>query len=310
MTSSDLPVIHIDRPILDADLAYVSGRATLTGPGDDLLADAMYAVIGIGHHWDAARFSAFPTLRVLSRMGIGYDNVEVAAAEAADVIVCNAPDSPTVSTAEHTMALLLAVSKDLPAKQKRSRQGETGPGGPVTSLELDGATIGLVGLGRIACRVARAAQGLGMDVLAHDPFLAESPVAGVQMVDLPTLFARSKVLSLHAPSTPETRHMVNAESLAQLPAGAYIINCARGPLIDHDALHAALESGHLAGAGLDVTDPEPLPADHPLLSRDDVLVTPHIASSTAIGRRRLFEHAIENVLNVIADQPASIVTAQ
>jgi glyoxylate reductase len=117
------------------------------------------------------------------------------------------------------------------------------------------------------------------------------------------------VVSLHAPALPSTRQMINADTLAQMKQGAYLVNCARGVLVDHDALLAALDSGHLAGAGLDVTDPEPLPAGHPLLGRANVVVTPHIASATVAGRRRLYEHSIENALAVLDGRPADIVLA-
>ena len=281
-------IIHIDRPIEQADLDYLDGRADLIGHDDATLGDAPAAVIGIDDLWDADRFARFPNLRVVSRAGIGYDNVDCGAASAAGVVVCNGPDSPTVSTAEHTVALMLALTKELPSKTK-------------------GATLGLVGLGRIARRVAVVGQALGMQVIACDPFLDVSPVLGVRLALLDEVIAQAHVLSLHVPSTPETRHLVNDGSLAAMRPGAYLINCARGPLIDHDALLRALDAGQLAGAGLDVTDPEPLPVGHPLLGRDDVIVTPHIASSTAVGRRRLYEHAFENALAVLDGRPASVV---
>lgn len=306
--NDSVPVIHIDRPLVGADDDYVAGRATLIGPDDDTLGDAAGAVIGIKHRWDADRFSLFPDLGVVSRAGIGYDNVDVAAAEAAGVVVCNAPDSPTVSTAEHTIALMMAITKELPAKQERANKGLTGPG-VATSLELDGATLGLVGLGRIACRVVVAAHALGMRVIAADPFLVASPVHGCVLVDLDELLATSHVVSLHAPSTPATHHMLNAVAFSQMRHGVYVVNCARGPLVDHDALLAALDAGQVAGAGLDVTEPEPLPKGHPLLKRSDVIVTPHIASSTAVGRRRLFEHAFENALAVLQGREATVVTS-
>ena len=299
-------IIHIDRPIEQADIDYVSGRADLIGHDDATLGDAPAAVIGIGDTWDADRFARFPNLRVISRAGIGYDNVDCAAASAAGVVVCNGPDSPTVSTAEHTMALMLAVTKELSSKTKRALAGLAGAG-TATSLELDGATLGLVGLGRIARHVAVVGQALGMQVLACDPFLDSSPVPGVTLAPLGQVIAQAHVLSLHAPSTAETRHMMNDASLALMRPGSFLINCARGPLIDHDALVRALDAGPLAGAGLDVTDPEPLPVGHPLLGRDDVVVTPHIASSTAVGRRRLYEHAFENALAVLDGRPASVV---
>jgi phosphoglycerate dehydrogenase-like enzyme len=293
-----IQTLHIDRPILEPDLAYVEGRAQLVGHTDAELVGQVASVIGIGHHWDAERFGRFPDLRVISRMGIGYDNVDLDAARAAGVVVCNGPDSPTVSTAEHTMMLLLAVTKELSIQQARAAEGMGGPA-VATSLELDGSTLGLVGLGRIGVRVARAALGLGMRVIANDPGIEQSPIDDVELVGLDVLFATSHVISLHAPSIPATRHMINAKSIASMR---------RGALIDQDALVAAIDSAHVAGAALDVTDPEPLPVGHPLLTRPNVIVTPHIASSTAIGRRRLFEHAIDNALAVLDGRPASVVT--
>jgi len=301
-----VPIIHVDRELHAADIEYVSGRAVLVGPSDDTLVGVAATVIGIGHEWDAARFARFPDLRVVSRMGIGYDNVDVPAASAAGVVVCNAPDAPTVSTAEHTMALLLALTKEFPTQQARATEGMGGPA-VATALELDGATLGLVGFGRIARRVAVAARAFGMHVIAVDPAIDSAEVDGVRMVSLDVLLTSSDAVSLHAPAIEATRHMINDESLATMRPGAYLINCARGALVDHDALQRALESGRLAGAGLDVTEPEPLPAGHPLLGRSNVIVTPHIASSTAAGRRRLFEHAFENALAVIEGRPASIV---
>ncbi|MFT5026178.1 MAG: D-3-phosphoglycerate dehydrogenase [Ilumatobacter sp.] len=299
--------LHLDRPILELDAAYVQGRADLVGHTDTELVGQAASVIGIGHHWNAERFAKFPDLRVISRMGIGYDNVDLDAARAAGVVVCNGPDSPTVSTAEHAVMLLLAVTKELPIQQARAAEGIGGPA-VASSLELDGATLGLVGLGRIGVRVARAALGLGMRVIASDPGIEQSPIDDVELVGLDELFATSHVISLHAPSTPATRHMINADSIASMRRGVYLVNCARGPLIDQDALVAAIDSAHVAGAALDVTDPEPLPIGHPLLTRPNVIITPHIASSTAVGRRRLFEHAIDNALAVLDGRPASVVT--
>lgn len=304
---SDLPVLHVDRPLVEADHEYVRGTATLIGHSDAELAGVAATIIGIGHHWDAARFAKFPDLEVVSRMGIGYDNIDLDAARAAGVVVCNGPDSPTVSTAEHAMMLMLAITKELPIQQDRARNGFGGPA-VATSLELDDATLGLVGLGRIGARMAVAAQAMGMHVIAHDPVLVESPVAGVSLVALNDLFAASHVVSLHAPAIPATHHMINASSIATMRRGVYIVNCARGPLVDQDALLTALDEGHVAGAALDVTDPEPLPAGHALLDRPNVIITPHIASSTAIGRRRLFEHAVDNAVAVLGGRRASIVT--
>ena len=146
-----------------------------------------------------------------------------------------------------------------------------------------------------------------MTVRAYDPVLTESPVPGVVLCDLQTLLSEAHVVSLHAPGTADTKHLINDATLAQMRVGSYLINCARGSLVDQEALVRALNSGHIAGAALDVTTPEPLPETHPLLNRPDVIVTPHIASSTAAGQRRLYEHAIANALAVLQGQPATLV---
>lgn len=302
-----LPRIFVDHPFPDVYRDLVDGRAEIVGSGtDDGLGTCDAILAGSVRPWNAEAFALAPSAKVISRVGVGYDNVIVDEAAAAGLVVCNTPTAPMVSTAEHTMALLFAVTKHLPHQIERARQGLKGE--PVgRALELDGRVIGLVGIGRIASRVAVACQALGMTVIANDPGVTESPVAGVELVDLSTLLGRSDVVSLHAPALPSTVRMIDRDALDAMQPGSYLVNCARGVLVDHDALLDALERGHLAGAGLDVTDPEPLPAGHPLLDRSDVVVTPHIASASVAGRRRLYEHSIENVLAVLDGRPASIV---
>lgn len=304
---TDLPIVYFDGGLPEIYRHLVDGRAVAVGPDDAHLADAHAVIAGAARPWNAAAFALAPKLVVISRTGVGYDNVDVAAARAVGVRVCYAPEAPMVSTAEHTIALLLAVTKNLPAMQARATEGLAGPGPNPGALELDGRVLGVVGLGRIARRVVAAALGLGMQVVAVDPFVTEAP-AGVTMVGtLAEVLAVADVVTLHAPSTPETRHMMNADTLAAMRPGAYLVNCARGALVDHDALVASLDAGHLAGAGLDVTEPEPLPVGHPLLRHPRAIVTPHVASSTSAGRLRLYEHAIENALNCLAGRPATEV---
>ncbi|MEO8264505.1 MAG: NAD(P)-dependent oxidoreductase [Ilumatobacteraceae bacterium] len=301
-----LPILYFDHPLPDAYRDLIEGRAIAVGPDDAELGTAHGVLAGAKRAWNADAFALGANMKVISRIGIGYDNVNVADATAAGVIVCNAPDAPSVSTAEHTLMLMLAVVKNLPAQTDRARNGLPGTT-TGTALELDGTVLGLVGYGRIARRVGAAARAMGMSVLAHDPYLSEAE--GCELVDLQRVFTESDVISLHAPAVADTRHMINAESLATMKRGVYLVNCARGGLIDQDALLAALDSGQVAGAGLDVTDPEPLPVGHPLLGHPNVVVTPHVASATVAGRRRLYSHAIENALNVLAGRPATIVTA-
>ena len=305
MPTAALPVLFSDRHFPDEYRHLLDGRAVMCGPGDDDLATADAVIAGATRPWNAAAFALGPRLKVISRIGVGYDNVMVADANAAGIAVCYAPVAPSVSTAEHTLALMLAITKSLPSHIARAAQGFTG--GDASGLELDGRTLGLVGLGRIARRVAVAGVALGMRVVACDPFVVDAAIDGVTMASFAEVLAAADVVSLHAPATVDTRHMIGVDALAQMKPGAYLVNCARGTLVDQDALLAALNDGRLAGAALDVTDPEPLPVGHPLLSHPAVIVTPHIASSTAAGRRRLYEHAIDNALNFLAGQPCTLV---
>ncbi|WP_420620457.1 NAD(P)-dependent oxidoreductase [Candidatus Poriferisocius sp.] len=254
-------------------------------------------VVAADRPWDDDACRRLPQLKVVARSGIGYDNVDVAACASHGVAACNTPDAPTVSTAEHALALMLAVTKRLKGSEARLAAGTAGGPGRLTgpgALELDGRTLGLVGCGRIGSLLGRYAEAMGMTVLVYDPYLDAAPMG--RLVELDQLWAESDVVSLHAPATAETHHIVNTGSLAAMRPGVVIINCARGALVDQEALLAALDSGRVAGAGLDVTEPEPLPPDHPLLGRDNVFVTPHVASTTTVGIVRLVGQALEQAL--------------
>ncbi len=280
--------IWIDRPapadlVIADDVELVPDRA-----------DADGAVIGADEHWDAETCQALPRLKVLARAGIGFDNVDPTSCASVGVASCNAPDAPTVSTAEHTLALLLTVAKNITQSADKLREGHSEYRSRHNAIELDGLTLGLLGIGRIGKRVAHYATAFGMKVIAHDPGV--NAVGEVELVELADLWTRSQVISLHAPAVPATHHIINADTLAQMPKGVIIVNCARGSLINQDALLDALESGQVGGAGLDVTDPEPLPPDHPLLNRFDVVVTPHVASSTTVGVTRLISDALDQAL--------------
>ena len=303
---SGLPVVFFDTPLPDAYRDLVEGRLEVVGP-DSGLERAIAVIAGARVRWDAAMLAGGPSVRVVSRTGIGYDNIDLDAARERGVTVCNAPEAPSVSTAEHTVALMMAATKRLRTTTAIADRGEKAPSVGI-ALELDGCRLGLVGLGRIARRVAAVGHALGMEVIAHDPFIDAADSDGVRLVDLDEVFSTADVVSLHAPGGEATRHLVDAARLATMRPGAVLVNCARGSLVDQDALLGALESGQLGGAALDVTEPEPLPAGHPLLGREDVVVTPHVASSTAAGRRRLYEHAIDNVLAVLEGRPATIVS--
>ncbi len=306
MTHRALPPVWFERAVLPALAAAVEARCTVLGPGtpDDRFAgvDAAVAAIAGAASYDDAFFDRAARLRVIARTGIGYDGVDLEAATRRGIAVCNAPDGPTVSTAEHAVALMLMVTKHLAPAAAALRTGTSaGYFSRHEGIELDGKVLGLVGFGRIARRVARIAGGLGMRILVHDPLLPSSVVpADTRRVDaLEALLREADVVSVHVPLTSASQGMFGAAQFRAMKPGSVFINTARGGLIDHDDLLAALDSGHLFGAGLDVTSPEPLAADHPLLHRDDVIVTPHVASATADGKARTFRIAFEQAMTVI-----------
>lgn len=287
-----------------ANEAIVVGTANET-PENPLgaLAEAQAIIAGGRIPYNDELMAQAPHLRVISRTGIGLDNVDIPAATARGIAVCNAPDAPTISTAEHAIALMFAVAKQLKwydqGLQSQQRPDFLGQG---RGLELYGACLGVVGLGRIGSHVAKSAQAFGMTVIAYDPFVTAEKAVTLGVTMKPTLEAvlrEADVVSLHLPLTPETHGLIDADRLAQLKPGAVFINVARGGLVNEEALYHALESGHLLGAGLDVFVVEPPSPDHPLVGREDVVVTPHIASATTAGKRRLWIAGISHALQVL-----------
>ena len=266
-------------------------------------AQAILASSGISY--DREAFGRLPNLRILVRTGIGVDNVNAADATAAGVVFCNTPAGPTESTAEHTVALMLSIAKRVPEGQAQMARGEFAPRGVSLGNELMGKTLGLVGFGRIGRRVGHICQnGFGMELLAHDPIQSEEQILDsglkVQQVELDTLWANSDFISLHAPSIPSTFHMVNSASIAKMKTGAYLLNLARGPLVDAGALLAALDEGKLAGAGLDVYEPEPPAVDSRLRTHPRVVATPHSATTTVEARQRIEAMAVAEIQRYFA----------
>src|SRR6516164_8559375 len=220
-------------------------------------------------------------LRAVVRAGVGVDNIDVAAATRRGIVVMNTPGGNTVSTAEHTITMLLALARHIPAADGSIRQGKW-ERGKFVGTQLAGKTLGVVGLGRIGREVARRAAGLDMKVVGFDPFLAPDRAAqlGIESVgDLDQLLPRCDYLTVHTPLTEETRDLIGAAQLARMKRGARILNCARGGIINEDALAAALQSGHVAGAALDVFRQEP-PGDNALIKLANVVITPHLGAST------------------------------
>src|SRR5688572_26622962 len=316
---SDLPpLLWTDAPLHNDALELLRGRVRLCGPtiqaadaspGD--YADADAAIVGTRNYYDAAMLSKAPRLQIIARTGIGYDNIDVAAATAAGVCVVNTPDAPTESTAEFAVALMFAVARRIPAADHNAKAGIWRLDPNVMGFDLAGKALGLVGFGRIARRVAEIARAIRMQVSAYDPFMSVPMMADAGVTataDLPELLQGTQVLSLHAPLGPETRRLIGAEQLALLPAGAILINTARGPLVDENALLASLESGHLMGAGIDVWEREPVAVDHPLFRHPKVVATPHMAAYTNEGRRRSHVAAAQLVLGALRGEiPATLV---
>ena len=266
------------------------------------------AVVGSAFPGTADTFARAVRLRAVIRVGIGYDNVDLAAASAAGVCAVNTPEAPTESTAEFTIALLLAVARRVALADRRMRTGRTGLGPELQGTDLAGKTLGLVGCGRIGRRVAEIARAFRMSVQAFDPLLSSAPDGIVLCPDLPALLATSDVVSLHVPLLPETRHLLNARTLALMKPGALLINAARGAVVDAAALHEALRTGRVAGAGLDVWDPEPPAPDHPLLLLDNVVAAPHIAAYTTEGRGRSHGAAVQQALMVMrGERPPALL---
>ena len=253
---------------------------------------------------DAEAIAAGRRLIVVGRAGVGVDNVDLEAATQAGIVVVNAPTGNTIAAAEHTIGLLFAVARRIAAADASLRRGEW-TRNRFTGLELRGRRLGILGLGKIGMAVADRARGLEMTVLAHDPFVRPEAASshGVELLALDLLLSRSDVLTVHVPLTRGTRNVVGAAELARLPAGAIVLNVARGGVIDEAALAAALASGHLGGAGVDVFDHEP-PIDSPLLEAPNTVLTPHLGASTAEAQERVAVEAAQQVLDVLAGRPA------
>ena len=315
---ADLPVVWFDRPAGRLQRELLDGRARIADVrGDDPLEgidQADGAIVGAAIRYDRTVYSQAPKLRVIARAGIGFDNLDLDDATEFGIAACNTPDGPTVSTAEQAVALIFAVTKGLKESAQRLEAAEGDYWARHGHLELAGSTLALIGLGRIGGHVAQVMSAVGMEIVAYDPYAAEERFAelGARRAATPTeAVADAQVVSVHAPLSEATQHLVNADLLAAMRDGAYLVNTSRGGLVDQDALLAALEAGKVRGAGLDVTEPEPLPPGHPLLGRPDVVVTPHVASATVAGRRRIFTHAVAEVMTALdGTQPPNMLNPQ
>ena len=299
-----------ERQILSDCVGLLQGVAEPIGPGSATpeapLVELPQAdsILAGGMHFDGELMDLAPRLLVISRMGIGFENIDVAAATERDIAVTYTPDGTTIATAEHAVALMLAVGKDLKKSSDRLiHDRRPDYYGRHSAVEIFSSRVGLVGLGRIGSRVATILLAAGARVSAFDPYVDPGKAArlGVDLChDLGEMLSESDIVSLHLPLNAETRHLVSEKTLAQMKSGSILINVSRGGLVHEAALLAALDDGHIRGAGLDVTDPEPASADNPLLHRNDVIVTPHVGSASYEGKRRILTHAIENLRLVLS----------
>lgn len=241
-------------------------------------------------------------LRLVARAGIGVDNIDVDAATARGILVVNAPLGNVRSTAEHTLALIFALARRIPAADHAVRDGTWKSG--YEGTQLAGKRLGVIGVGKIGRTVAVMSQALGMEILAHDPYLPDSvwPALGWQPVPLADLLRGADIVTVHVPLLPETRGLIGAAEIASMKRGAFLVNCARGGLVDETALAACLVSGHLAGAALDVFEQEPL-RDSPLLTAPNLILTPHVAASTREAQAQVSTDVAEAVLDFFAGKP-------
>lgn len=308
--STPLPLVLVTRALPDGWLSRLDGRCRLLVGHPDVAglqaelrgalphADAILCLLT--ERIDAAVLDQAPRLRVVSNMAVGVDNIDVAACTARGIPVGHTPGVLTEATADLAMALLLSIARQLPQAAADARAGRWSTWSPTGWLgaDLHGARLGIVGLGKIGAAVARRARGFGLELRYASPRPNPELEAtlGLRHQALPELLAECDFVSLHVPLTPHTRHLIDARALRRMQPTAFLINTARGPVVDPDALGEALRAGTIAGAALDVTDPEPLPHEHPLFTCSNLLIVPHIGSATVGTRRRMAELAADNVL--------------
>lgn len=308
-----MAVIWSNRPIPANLVPLIQGKHDVVGafslPGE-LPAGALARVNAIIANattpYDGKLFERMPALRVVSRIGIGYDNVDVPDATRHGVAVCNTPDGPTAATAELAIMLMIGAARLFTRADRMMRTRQPGQGADIFSrlegLQLRDLKLGLVGFGRIGKQVARVALAMGMQVSAYDPLArpADAQAIGVTLApSLEAILSGSDVVSLHVPSTPENRRMMDAKAFATMRKGAVFVNAARGTLVDEDALYDALKSGHLHGAGIDVFEVEPPDPAHKLLTLDTLVALPHIGGATTWSRGAMWQGAVENLIAVL-----------
>ncbi|MBI4942603.1 MAG: oxidoreductase [Actinobacteria bacterium] len=283
------------------------GSRFVAEPTDADLRAAVGAVVRADADVDVALLDRMPALRVLARTGVGVERVDVAEATRRGIAVVVTPGAGTHAVAEGAMAMVLHLVKRLRATTECVAQGRWADRGRLVLGDLEGATIGIVGFGRIGRRVGTLAAAFGMTVVVHDPYLGTgTSLDGAELVTLDELRSRAHVVTLHLPLTPQTQHLVDDAFLAAVPPGAVLVNCGRGGLLDLDAAAKALADGRLSGLGLDVFDPEP-PVHHPVFDHPDVVLSPHVMGLSVGATRATFTAAAQGVTDVLAGRrPAAL----
>jgi D-3-phosphoglycerate dehydrogenase / 2-oxoglutarate reductase len=243
-------------------------------------------------------------LQIVGRAGIGVDNIDVDAATDRGILVVNAPLGNVRSTAEHTVALIFALARRIPRADAAVRDGTWKSG--YEGVQVGGKRLGVLGAGKVGGQVAALGMALGMDVVVYDPYLTDEAwqASGLNRVGFTELLTTSDFVTVHVPLVAQTKHLIGAEELAEMKKGSYLVNCARGGLIDPDALATALTSGHLAGAALDVFETEP-PEGSPLLTAPNTILTPHVAASTREAQAQVSTDIAEQILDFFAGRPVS-----
>lgn len=307
MDNEERPLVVVAEPISATGLDLLGRTCRVEEAADvprerllELMGEARGLVVRSGVMVDREMIAAAPRLAVIGRAGVGLDNVDLEAAREAGAEVVSTPAANSISAAEHTMALMLAMCRHIPQADASLRAGAWDRT-RFRGVELHGKTLGVVGLGRIGTLVAERALAFGMSFLVYDPYLTEERVAGLggELVELETLLSRSDFITIHIPLTDETRNLIGREALAAAKPGVRIVNASRGGVLDEEALVEALRSGQVGGAALDVFASEPM-TEGPLLDCPGIVMTPHLAASTAEAQDRVGEEVAQRMLEVLA----------
>ena len=312
------PKIYVTRQIFDeavdrlkeaTDMKYWDSE--MPPPRDVLLRevqdiDGLYCLLT--EKIDAELFDAAPNLRVVSSMAVGFDNIDVAEATRRGIPVGNTPGVLTETTADFAFALLMAAGRRVSEGDRYTRAGNWKTWGPMVLLgqDIHGSTLGIIGFGRIGVEMAKRAKGFGMNIVYYDVIRneeREKEYGATYCADVKELLAQSDFVSIHVNLTPETRHLINSDTLSGMKSTAVLVNTSRGPVVDQTALYHALKDGTIGAAGLDVTEVEPISMDDPLLTLENVIIAPHIASGSVVTRTKMSLMAVDNLLAGLNGEP-------